>query len=498
MKSLINMILYVDAGTYTNPRKKDFAYAAAHGYTYDVSEEGKKTLVKNVPTTTGYYTGGTGGTTTVVKPIDIISITYSHAETELLGTLGIINTAIDDMLSIENPGKIAIISSKPVLERVLKMDCDAVRKNNYQFHRMELSETIVVTIEEIQRKLKDLGDDSVWYNFTFLAEGGLGSKKLGNELATAEIRTQFSGDREIFFDKVPIKEYENPESDLNKIISASRWYFNTGSGTDYYDMKSDYRAYYFGKVEKDKKYYGKVTPDVTYSAFYTKTPIKYLDNLFEFARKYVKNPKELMLAGIMQYMTQKDIVRLNASQPAVPKGKDLIVPFKVGATDDATLIELIDPPALSYLIVETGMHFDMVLDSFLKRDESNCAGKYQRFIDITDKFYVKETNKKGVVKLKLNPDFKQQTSVVKVDGSHRLVKGVVPIMLGVGYDTPDRNSFNSVTDPEVKVWCNLDSSNDAAVIYRTLVETSEWIYLHSTAKGANIRVLNKKELANLK
>lgn len=498
MESAINTVLYLGLGEYISPNKKVHYCAGASGYTYDVGVEGKKKLQKNTPTTTGYYTGGTGGSTNVVIPIDIISVTYCHAKSNFEGVLNIIVSTLEHISKMDKPGNLAIISTVPGLERLINLSPKTVRDNQYKFGRIELDEPIVKAVENIQQLLSDLKDTKLWFNDTLLAEGGLGSKMLVKETSMAEVLTQWSGEAEICFDVTPLKEYENPESDLNKIISASRWYFNTGTGSDFYDPVEGYRAYYFGKVERDKKYYGKVTPDVTYSAFYSKQPVEYLDNLFNFARRMVKNPKELLLAGNMQYMTSKDIVRLNNSHPAVKSGKDLIVPFKVGAKDDATLIELIDPPALSYLIVEDNFEKNIILKAFLNKDENNCYGEFQSFVDITDLIYEKETNKKGVVKLKLNNEFRPATTVFVIDAKHRCCAVPIKIMLSVGYDMPDRNSFNSVEDTDVQVWCSVDSSNEKCLTYRTLVVTKDWIYIHSGAKGTNIRVLNKKELESFK
>jgi hypothetical protein len=287
------------------------------------------------------------------------------------------------------------------------------------------------------------------------------------------------------------KEYENPESDFNKIVSATRWYFQTGNAVDFYKLLNGFRVYGFGKVEPDKNYYGKITPDVTYSKLYTLKPIQLLDKLFEFTSKKIANPDGYLSAGTLNNLTGKDVARMIDTIPAVPQNTDLVSPVTKG-NGKPVLIELIKPVMMSYRVREFLDVMDFQLESFLKKDENNQFG-HTKFYNITDQVYVKEENGKGVVKLKLHPEFTQLKTSFKVLVDHPKAVKPVPIMLSVGYDIPERNAFNSVEDPDVEVWVAVDTRNATGLRYNTLVKTNEFIYIHTSA-AANLRVLNKAEL----
>ena len=168
------------------------------------------------------------------------------------------------------------------------------------------------------------------------------------------------------------------------------------------------------------------------------------------------------------------------------------MPYTVGGQEEPLLVELINPPMLSYRIKESFLNLDVVFHAFTNRDSADCF-KHMKFYDITKEIYTTETNKKGDVKLKIAPQFGMTTSVIKVKVDHRKATKPIVLILGVGYDLPERNAFNSVTDPNVKVWCAVDTQNDNGCRYCTVTETDEFLYIH-TSGIANLRVLSLDEL----
>lgn len=504
-----NMVVYIGVGMTTFPAtrkrpEKKLLHAALHGYTYDPAEEGKKQLKKNVPATMGYWTSSTTTNGIVVNQQDIVSGYASSCATEwdawvtVLEQLQKYVTSITKEIRIEKKeeveydvewSRILFIPDSPFFYRVMELTKSRAEG---------CPEGIWERIEALQTFFKPyipiIKDTDVKVAFV---KGGIGAKRLAEELGLADVMTLWGTQAEAYVTALPLKQYENPETGLPKVISGNRWYFRTGAGTDYWEAIEGCRRYQFGKVEKGKHYYGKLTPDVTYSALYVNEPISYFDRLFRFTEERTENPRELMCTGNMQYVTSKGVARLIDTYPGVRKGKDLVVPFVVGTKEDPTLIELIDPPGLSFMIVESMDRIDLTYKCWKNRDEENRFGTMQEFVDITDLFYVKETNKKGDVKLKLNPNFKPNELVIRYTAHHPKAVCPVPLMLSVGYDVPERNSFNSIEDPDVKVWLNLDFSNDRCLIYRTIIETKDWTYVFTSA-AANVRVLNKKELGETK
>lgn len=491
--STINLVIYLLSEKVDLTSTKKRAGCGGYGYTYDISVVGKKKLAKDVPTTSGFYTNNPQSSSTVVDPISAVTLVCSDLKTELEAQLTALDKILDYVIDNEEIKNVGVICKYPILARLSSADINAIKETK-KIGRVELSDEEIELVKTIQIKIGNVADRSKFiFNDVAAAEGGMGNRMAQQQSSLAVIETLWSTEKVSLISDTPIKQFLNPECDFNKIVSATRWYFSTGEESEFDEPFKGYRRYSFGRVEKDKKYYGKITPDVTYSQLYTKSNIELLDKLYNFTKRRVKNPKGLLLAGDLQFVKSKEVSRFIDSCPGVVKGKDVVLPFRVGASDEPLLIELLDPPGLSYHIIESMADIDVSLNAFLDKDENNEYGEYQYFIDITDLIYTKEANKKGVVKLKLNPDFKQNTPTIKITGRHRKAVKPVPVMLSVGYDTPERNAFNSVTDTNVEVWVNLDQSNDGCLFYRTIVKADDWIYIHSSG-AANVRILNKSEL----
>lgn len=487
----INMVVYLVANVADEGKKKKHHFLGGHGYTYDVSQDGKKKLAKDVPTSTGYYTGNPQKPNTVVVVNDILTLTvptaHSFLESVLQGLLKVLELANEQQhknLWIITPHKeIGFINSK------LKLG-DATDKIGKQ----ELSGPEQTLLVQVLEQLSVIQGDSARKMFVDLAgsaEGGMGNRDAQKQLDLAEVIYNWGFNKQTNLIIQSRKDYENPEVEFNKVISASRWYFETHNPEAFFKEQHGYRCYSFGKVEPDKNYYGKLTPDVTYSRLYTKKPVVLLDKLFAYTGKRIDNPDGYLSAGDLNQLVSKDVARLLDDVPAVPVKHQLVSPF-VKQNGRPVLIELIKPVMMSYRIRDFLTEMDVILHAFLGRDDNNTF-HHSRFYDITDMIYVKEVNGKGVTKVKVHPDFNQLRTTIKVTVEHPKAVKPVPIMLSVGYDIPERNAFNSVEDPDVKVWAVTDTRNEKGLRYCTLVQTEEFIYVHTSAI-ANLRVLTLAEL----
>ena len=490
----INMVVYLLANAQgSDGKSKKAHYLGGHGYTYDLTQEGKKQLAKDVPTSTGYYTGNKQKANTVVITQNIVSLTVPGAKSRLDALLKGLNTILAEFVSKPEYKNLCIVTPHKELELAVKTKIDQLDKN-FKLGKETLSDKEREDLLQIIANVYILNKDperKIIFDFAGSAEGGMGNRMAHKQLELAEVETVWAHMHKIHLSIVSRKEYENPESDFNKMISATRWYFQTGEREAFYEKQFGYRVYGFGKVEPDKNYYGKLTPDVTYSKLYTLEPITLLDKLFEFTVSKIKNPDGYLSAGDLNGLTSKDVARLVDTMPAVPKNTDLVSPITKG-NGKPILIELIRPTMMSYRIREFLDIMDMQLKAFLEKDENNKYG-YCQFYDMTDQVYTKEENGKGVVKLKLHPDFNQLKTTFKVTVAHPQAVKPVTLMLSIGYDIPERNSFNSVTDPDVKVWVITDTRNAAGIRYSTLVHTKDFIYIHTSA-AANLHVLSLAEL----
>lgn len=489
----MNLVVYMTARSLQRG-KQHLHYLGGHGYSYTIANEGKKKLAKDVATTNGYYTGNNQKANTVVVVDDILSLVVPKTHTLFQAVLKGFGSILDLYVQPDSPYKnLCLITPHKELQEVFRLKPENVKAGG-RIGRIELTEGDVDTLNELLitiERFKELEGRKVLFDFAGSAEGGMGNKQAHKMMEIAEVVTVFEGSSDIDVVVTPRKEYENPETDFNKMISGSRWYFENVNRDQFYDLKHGYRKYGFGKVEPDKNYYGKLTPDVTYSALYTKEPIVLLDKLFEFTCKKIDNPNGYLLAGDLNHLTSKEVARMIDSHPAIREGNNLVSPVTKG-NGKPILIELIQPVLMSYRIREDMNSIDVILDAFKAKDDNNVYN-HSTFYDITDQIYVKETNKKGEIKVKLTPDFNPLKTVFKVPVNHPNAVKPVPLMLSVGYDIPERNAFNSVEDPEVKVWVVTDTRNTKGIRYCTLVETTDWIYIHMSA-AANLRVLNLAEL----
>lgn len=491
----INMVVYLMTGMSTHVKHHPH-FLGGHAYTYDINEEGKKKLVKDVPTSSGYYTNNRQKANTVVVVKDIGSLTVANRDTQVEALLKGFLLVLERFDLDQTLKNLCVITDRKELNLVTKFKLDALQKaeevkfgNSYVLNPIER-----VLLEDIVRRMTWMGESGrkVIFDLTTLAEGGLGVKEAQKSLDLAEVITQWSFTKEDSIDFQTRKEYENPEVQFNKLVCATRWYFDSNNPEGYYELLEGYRVYSFGKVEPDKSYYGKITPDVTYSKLYTKQPLELLDKLFEFTRSKIDNPDGYLSAGDLNNVVSKDVARLIDTVPAVPAPKSKLVSPFTKQNGKPVLIELINPVMMSYRIRDHLVTLDVILKAFLEKDADNKFG-HSTFYDITDMIYVKEVNGKGVEKLKLNPAFTQTLETFSISVDHPNSKKKVPIKLSIGFDMPDRNSFNAVEDPKVKVWCVTDTRNQQGVRYSTLVETEDFIYVH-TAAASNLRVLTLAEL----
>lgn len=490
----INLVVYLDADTIKLKNKKELAYAAAHGYSYDLTKEGKRKLVKDVATSSGYFAGNKQRPNTVVQVEEILTHLNPAVKTLTSALVGSFNMILAKLVvEHETYKNLCLISRFTELELLLKLTTKQLDKSNFKLGNLEVNDEdkkIIAKSIELIKQIKDLGNLIV-FDATASAEGGLGNRLNAKELDTALVETKWGTNQAPMLSMVSRKEYESPVSDFNRMVSASRWYFESGDSEDFYKLKDGYRVYDFGKVEPDKKYYGKMTPDVTYSRLYTKTPVTHLDKMYNFADKKISNPNHYLLAGDLRTITSKDTCRLLDTLPGYVEKEDLISPISRQGKKPI-LIEVINPVMLSFRVRETLESIDDLYTFFRDRNDDNVFGN-TKFYDITDELYLFEENKKGDKKVKLRPEFTQNTAVHYTNVEHRNANKKVRIMLSIGFDLPERNSLSSVTDTSVKVWVAVDTTNDVGLRYATVVETDDFLYIHSSF-GSNLRVLSKKEL----
>lgn len=471
----MNIVYYIVS---TFVKDKGIGLSGGHGYSYDPAKESKRKLIKDAPSVYGFFVNG-NYQSIPVDMIDIYNGRVLNQPNETAAFLLQLELIINEWLVNKTESNKLLIITNCVKGHKMVMNGR---------HPEGLDHELFTRVHSLYKE----HEKSIIIDIEYYAKGGEGPKMAHKQTELAEALSELPKSELVTLDKLDLKSYKDPEIDFNKLVTASRWYFNTGDKSDFNDVDElGYRKYTFGRVDPDKNYYGKATPDVYYSSLYTKTPITVLDKLFNFCLNNKPNPYNIMSAGNLNFVKSKEIARIIDTIPGVFGKKDLVAPMTVGNTEGAVLVEFIDPPGLSYRIRDAHSRLDFIYKFFRKRDSSGWYQKNQ-FIDITDNFFVKDP--KG--KWKIHPDFTNNTLSVPIKVNAPGCVKPVTINLSVKYDMPERNSLNSLINnkiEEIKVFLALDFNDEGGVGYCTIVNTPDYDYIHSNSI-ANLRVYSLKEL----
>lgn len=459
-------------------KDKNVGLSGGHGYTYDPAKQSSRKLIKDTPSVYGYFVNG-NYQSIAVDQIDIYNGRVINQPTETEAFLLHMELIIKEWVSQKVDGNKLLLITNCVKGHKMVMT-----NRHPEQVPAELFQRVYALYDEHR---KDIVLDIEYY-----AKGGEGPKVAHKQLELSEALSELPGSDISTLDKHDLKSYKNPEIDLNKLVTASRWYFNTGDKSNFFDVNEEgYRTYTFGRVDPDKNYYGKATPDVYYSVLHTKTPITVLDKLYNFCKKTKPNPYNILLAGNLNFIKSKEVARIIDTLPGKFVNKELVASMSISGQEDAVLVDFIDPPGLSYRIRDFHQRLDFIYKFFRKRDENGWFQKNQ-FVDITDSFFTKD--EKG--KWKIHPDFTNNTLKVPISVEAPGCVKPVKINLSIRYDTPERNSFNSLITgkvEDIKVYLALDFNDEAGVSFCTIVNTPDFDYVHSNSI-ANLRVYSLKEL----
>jgi hypothetical protein len=470
----MNIVYYL---TSTMLKDKEVAVSGGHGYTYDPAKESTRKLVKDAPSGFGYFVNGSLQSIPVDQ-VGILSGRTLRQKSEHEAFLANLVELLEWAKTIDLQKLLVITSSVNGMKII----------NAKQVTEKWADNPLVKRAREL---VKELGD-KVIFDLEYWPKGGEGCKQATKQHDFAKGLLELPSSPDTHLDICTAKEFKNPENDFNKLVNASRWFFNTGDKSEFF--KSDengYRQYGFGRIDPDKGYYGKATPDVYYSALFTKTPISVLDKLYAFCQNNKPNPYNMLAAANLDMVKSKEISRIIDIMPGTIDKDKLMANMAIGANEDPVLVDFINPPGLSYRIRDFQDALRRYHSFFLQRD---IDGKFKshQWVDITDRIF--EQDAKG--KWKINAGFTQNTLTIPVKIDAPGCVKPVTINMGVRYDMPDRSAFNSLIVgkvPEFKVYVGLDFCDPAGVAYYTMVETPDFNYIHANS-CANLRVYNLKEL----
>lgn len=470
----MNIVYYLNSAKL---KDKEVSVSGGHGYSYDPKVESKRKLVKDAPSCYGYFANGSLQSI----PADQVEILSGRTLRQAFEYDAFLTHMVELLSHVQQSGceKLLVITNSI---NGVKLCTTPKLTEKYSNHELAL---------RVRKILAELGD-KVIFDTELWAKGGEGCKQAAKQLEFSTALLELTGTQEATLEVQALKEFKNPENDFNRLVTASRWFFNTGDKSRHYVPDDHgYRQYCFGRIDPQKQYYGKATPDVYYSALFTKEPITILDKLFNFCQANKPNPYNMLAGAKVDLLKSKEIARVIDVMPGTIVKNDLVAAMSIAGNDDPVLVDFIDPPGLSYRIRDFQHSLGRFHDFFRARNELG-EFKHHKFIDITDKFFERDT--KG--KWKLAKDFTMNTLTIPVPiQAPGCIKDVV-INLSVKYDTPERSALNSLINtkvPEFKVYIGLDFEDPAGVLYYTVVETPEFTYIHCNS-CSNLRVYSLKEL----
>lgn len=459
-------------------KDKTIGISGGHGYSYssDATESNRK-LSKDTPSCYGYFVNGS---------LQSIAVTQQ----EIINGRGLGQETVHEAFLVHFTSLVEELRDKGIERLLVIHNCPNGQKLLTAATLTEKFRNNPI-VQKAREAYKSMGN-KVILDDEYYVKGGEGPKQAHKQMDFSKALVEVDQYEGVVIDILSPKEFKNPENDFNKIVTASRWYFNTGDKTRHHVTDEyGFRQYNFGRPEPQKHYYGKATPDTLYSSLFTKKSIEVLDKLFNFCQQKKPNPYNLLAGANVDMVKSKEISRVIDILPGTVVKNSLIAPMSIGTNEEPVLVDFIDPPGLSYRIVDFHEKLELYHTFFMKRDGNNTYQKH-RFQDVTELFFV--TDAKG--KAKINPGFTNNTLTIPIPVECPGCVKPVTINLAIKYDCPERNAMNSLINNKIegfKVWLGLDFTDDAGVSYYTIVETPEFNYIHCNAIG-NLRVYNLKEL----
>ena len=237
-EELENIIAYIDIKEVLYNKHPRYC-GGIHAYTYLLSKEGKKQLTKGTPTTNGYYVGNNKKVNTVVAIFNYITLMVTNSVNKPDVLLTLLKEFLTHTNQFEKYKNICFILKEAWIQKLLNTDVDKIRENDMSLGKLVLDENDLGNIVIIQNLIKDRESkgNKVLFDFDSAVEGGEGNKLSSKVSGLGLIETRPGKDKRHLLNVYTKKEYEEPESDFNKIVTAGRWYFNTGDGSDFYDLQ---------------------------------------------------------------------------------------------------------------------------------------------------------------------------------------------------------------------------------------------------------------------
>lgn len=482
-------VLYTDGGSRPMPGVGGVGGWGVHGYIYDTSEPKQGSGCKKAtPTAKGYMVGKEAKKKAVtvhhyIDGIGNILPKSTNNEAELVAT----TSALLYLLSCA--------ASEPefITEVTIYTDsryvCDGITqwitnwvKNGWL--KSDGSDVVNVGLWKSLHEAYEKAKSQFEVNIKWV-KGHSGD--LGNDLADAyATRAIYVGFKNQPLNNIELfdaKGYWNTKNDYNRMLSYSRWYFNSNAGGA---LKSECGrwVYHLGEHGKDDELLGKRMSDGRFSVVYLDEQVKPLEVIRGFQDKAIHRDLSSVVMGrldnILSAKVQPDLERFGDLYLYADRLEDVYL------APDVPLTKNLRPARLAFNAIEALTMLQSILDEYIREGDK----KGLIITDITDILYEAETSSKGKTTQKLlkhiDSGLKGLDVEVKYDVGSR--RGEISIPLTMGIDIAKRNALSGLAarEPKVKVITWRESS--MAFRYATVIEAGKdigiWAGIYS-----NLRLL---------
>lgn len=265
----------------------------------------------------------------------------------------------------------------------------------------------------------------------------------------------------------------------NRLLMHAKWYFTTNTGK--LTSKDGRNVYMFG-VHSENELYGKRVSDASNSVVFLKEENKVLESLRtkqdEVADEY-----------IAPIYGKFDTIRSSKVYPEIyHNGCDYL---QVGlrtptlsTVNEQVLTEPARPTGLAFIGLETLDHLTTRLEEYLDpKTNTSKKGSEMVITDVTDKFYVSDTDSKGKVKLIPSKEISDNAKFLTIAAGWKSGKrsGTKDVVLTIGMDAPTKNMLNAMSkeNPTIKVVTWPESKQ--TIRYAVVVETEDDVGLYASA-----------------
>ena len=265
------------------------------------------------------------------------------------------------------------------------------------------------------------------------------------------------------------KGYWSQRTEINRMISQSKWYFNTNVESAPITEDGRY-VYHLGEHGKEDDFLGKAISDSMMSIVYLRRPEPVLETLRAYQDAQDSGTHQSLVIGRLENITKADVY------DTILENKGLYLQRAENRLDLFTerqlqLTKELRPGRLSFNAFTTLTVLETILNNYL----TDPVKHRLTITDLTDLLYEVTEVKKGKSVCKLKPTFSSSTRAYPVQVGYDTggSQGTCELTLTVGLDLPDRNTLAALAHLVPKVSLVTWREADTAFRYATVVEAGE-------------------------